>query len=112
MLLNYTRFALALAALFAALGYGTLQWQVSGLRLTLYKSQREVESKAGMAAAARGQLKAVDERVSRLRSLTEEIGPAVVADILFLAQERGNASLQELVAKHNLSKGSGAKGTP
>lgn len=104
MIGRYVPVLLSLAALCVASTYGVFQWRVCNLRMSLYRSQRQVDAKAGAAAAKRAQLKALDERLSRLRPLTEEIGPAVVSDILYLAQDRGVLSLRALAVKHELSR--------
>jgi hypothetical protein len=112
MILKYARLAIAFAAFGTALTYGFLQWQDSGLRFTLHKRQREVESKASLAAATRIQLQSLEGKLSVLRSLTQEIGPAVAGDIIYRAEERRNAVLLELVQKHQLRMGSDGKGRP
>lgn len=112
MIFKYARLVIAVAAFGSALTYGVLQWQDSGLRFALHKRQREVESKAALAAATRAQLQASEEKLSVLRSLTQEIGPAVAADIVYRAEERRNAVLLELVQKHQLRMGAGGKDRP
>ena len=102
MIGDYARFLFAVASLCAASGYGVFQWKASDLRIALYFNQRQVEAKAGGVAATRAQLKAMEERIVRLRSLNEEIGPAVVSDIVYLAEDKGVAALRVLVAKHQL----------
>lgn len=102
MIADYARLVFAVASLCAASGYGVLQWKASNLRFALYGNQRQVEAKAGALASTRAQLKAMDERMVRLRSLTEEIGPAVVSDIVYLAEDKGVPALRVLVAKHQL----------
>ncbi len=108
----YTRLFLSLLAFIAAMINGAVHWQSSTMRVNLQKRQQETETKAATVAAARVRLNALEGKLSMLRSLTEEIGPAVAGDIVHVAAERRNPTLSELAQKHGLRAAQSEGATP
>lgn len=82
------------------------------MRAEAYDFQQFVESQQSQIAAKRQQLQAQQEKLTKGSAIGETVGPAVLKDIVALAEKPGNLRLRELLQKHGVQVAAGASEHP
>lgn len=72
------------------------------LRAEAFEFQQFVESQQSQIAAKRQQFQALQEKLTKGSAIGDTIGPAVLRDIVVLAEKPANARLRELLQKHGV----------
>jgi hypothetical protein len=79
-----------------------LSAETGRMRSEAYEFQQFVEGQQTQIAAKRQQLQAQQEKLSKGSAIGETVGPAVLKDIIALAEKPVNARLRELLQKHGV----------
>ena len=72
------------------------------MRAEAYDFQQFVETQQAQIAAKRQQLQGQQERLTKGSAIGETVGPAVLKDIVALAEKPVNGRLRELLQKHGV----------
>lgn len=72
------------------------------LKAEIFEFQQFVENQQSQIMAKRQQLQAQQEKLSKGSAIGETVGPAVLKDIVALAEKPANARLRELLQKHGV----------
>ncbi len=78
------------------------------MRAEAFDFQQFVESQQAQIGARRQQLQGQQDRLSKGSAIGETVGPAVLKDIVSLAQKPTNGRLRELLEKHGVQVPAGA----
>ncbi len=79
-----------------------LMGETSKMRAEAYDFQQFVETQQAQIAAKRQQLQGQQERLTKGSAIGETVGPAVLKDIVALAEKPVNGKLRELLQKHGV----------
>jgi len=85
-----------------------LMGDTNRLRAEAYDFQQFVETQQAQIAAKRQQLQGQQERLTKGSAIGETVGPAVLKDIVALAERPVNGKLRELLQKHGVQVQAGA----
>lgn len=95
--------ALCAGALLAlSFRYFVLMGEVSKMRAEAYDFQQFVETQQSQIGTKRQQLQGQQGKLTKGSAIGETVGPAVVKDIVALAEKTGNTRLRELLQKHGV----------
>ena len=72
------------------------------MRSEAYEFQQFVEGQQAQIAAKRQQLQVQQEKLTKGSAIGETVGPAVLKDIVALAEKPANTRLRELLQKHGV----------
>jgi hypothetical protein len=95
--------------------YYLLASETTRLRGEAYEFQQFVEGQQSQIAAKRQQLQAQQEKLTKGSAIGETVGPAVLKDIVGLAEKPSNVRLRELLQKHGVqvqAQAGGAEAPP
>jgi hypothetical protein len=76
--------------------------ETSKMRAEAYDFQQFVETQQAQIAAKRQQLQGQQDRLSKGSAIGDTVGPAVLKDIVALAEKPVNGRLRELLQKHGV----------
>jgi hypothetical protein len=79
-----------------------LSAETGRMRSEAYEFQQFVEGQQVQIAAKRQQLQVQQEKLTKGSAIGETVGPAVLKDIVALAEKPVNARLRELLQKHGV----------
>ena len=79
-----------------------LSAETGRMRSEAYEFQQFVEGQQSQIAAKRQQLQAQQEKLTKGSAIGETVGPAVLKDIVALAEKPVNTRLRELLQKHGV----------
>ena len=82
------------------------------LRAEAFEFQKFVENQQSQIVAKRQQLQAQQEKLSKGSTIGETVGPAVLKDIVALAEKPANTRLRELLEKHGVRVSSAPPASP
>jgi len=85
-----------------------LSAETGRMRSEAYEFQQFVESQQSQIGAKRQQLQAQQEKLTKGSAIGETVGPAVLKDIVALAEKPVNTRLRELLQKHGVQVAAGA----
>ena len=96
---------------FAATGLAAVSLVLSGwfylsstesikLRVESYNTQQKLDGLAPQLNQKRQQLQAQQEKLNTGSAIADKVGPAVVTDIMTIADKNNNSVLKELLVKH------------
>ncbi len=89
-----------------------LSGETGRMRSEAYEFQQFVESQQAQIAAKRQQLQLQQEKLTKGSAIGETVGPAVLKDIVALAEKPANTRLRELLQKHGVQVAAGASNAP
>ncbi len=81
------------------------------MRSEAYDFQQFVENQQSQINAKRQQLQSQQEKLTKGSAIGETVGPAVLKDIVALAEKPANGRLRELLQRHGIQVGAGGAGT-
>ncbi len=90
------------AVAFFSIRFFDLSSENMGLRIRLQEKQTAIESIQPRLMAARQQLQAQQERLNRGFAISEKVGPAILADMQFVAEKPGAQRVRDLLVKHRM----------
>jgi hypothetical protein len=99
-------FAGALLAL--SCRYFLLVGETSKMRSEAYDFQQFIDNQQSQIVAKRQQLQVQQEKLNKGSAIGDTVGPAVLKDIVALAEKPGSTRLRELLQKHGVQVTSGA----
>lgn len=85
-----------------SLRYYALVADISRMRIKVADYQLFVEAEHAKVASRRQQLLVQQEKLAKGSAVGEKVGPAVLKDIVSLAERPANARLRELLQKHGV----------
>ncbi len=77
------------------------------MRAEAYDFQQFVEGQQAQVVAKRQQLQSQQDKLTKGSAIGETVGPAVLKDIVALAEKPGNLRLRELLQKYGVQVGAG-----
>lgn len=103
-----------LAALVLALSgrYYFVTMENARLRTEAFEFQQVVESLQPQLLAKRQVLQSQQEKLNKASAISQNIGPAVVADIRLSAEKNNNAKLKDLLQKYGVRPPQAAEQVP
>jgi hypothetical protein len=84
----------------------------SRMRAEAFDFQQFVEGQQSQILAKRQQLQAQQDRLAKGSAIGDTVGPAVLRDIITLAEKPGNVRLRELLLKHGVLVSAGGLESP
>jgi hypothetical protein len=79
-----------------------LTGEVNKLRAEIFEFQQFIESQQAQIVARRQQLQGQQEKLTKGSTIGDTVGPAVLKDIVALAEKPANGRLRELLQKHGV----------
>lgn len=106
---TFASVALGAVALVSSFWFYTKNTANLKMRLEIYEAQGQVEQLQPQLVAVRQKLDAQREKLNTGSAIAEKIGPAVLNDIVNLAEKNNNTELKELLRKHGFEAAGAAK---
>ena len=92
--------------------YYLLMAETAKMRTEAFDFQQFVENQQSQINVKRQQLQAQQEKLAKGSAIGETVGPAVLKDIVVLAEKPGNGRLKELLQKHGVTVQAGPADAP
>ena len=89
-----------------------LMGETNRMRAEAYDFQQFVENQQSQIGVKRQQLQGQQEKLTKGSAIGETVGPAVLKDIIALAEKPANVRLRELLQKHGVQLQAGAAEAP
>jgi hypothetical protein len=99
---GYVGAVMAGAVLALSLKYYSVSGEWVALRTSTADFERFIVSQQTQAAVLRQQAQAQQEQLNKGSAIGDSVGPAVVRDIVSLAEKTGNSRLSDLLKRHGV----------
>lgn len=112
MKISYVSLGLAGVVLAMSGRYYFVSIENAKLRTEAYEFQQVVESLQPQLVAKRQQLQSQQEKLNKGSAISQNVGPAVLADIRLTAEKNNNGKLRDLLQKHGVQEIGAVKAAP